>query len=90
MWQQFSRNFDLGASHREYKEVFEKVSSYKEGGRLVKDTALHLLRTGKFYLLPKLILHSGAKFIGYKLGKKYDKLPKSLVLKFCMNKDYFK
>ena len=90
MWQQFSRNFDLGASHREYKEVFEKVSSYKEGGRLVKDTAIHLLRTGKFYLLPKLILHSGAKFIGYKLGKKYDKLPKSLVLKFCMNKDYFK
>ena len=41
--QQFTRNFDLGASHREYSKVFDSVSSYKEGGRLVKDTALHLL-----------------------------------------------
>ena len=90
LWQQFSRNFDLGASHREYREVFSKVSSYKEGGRLVKDTALHLLRKGKFYLLPKLVFHSGAKLIGYKFGKNYDRLPKKLVLKFCMNKDYFK
>lgn len=90
LWQQFSRNFDLGASHREYKEVFEKVSSYKEGGRLVKDTAKHLLKVGKFYLIPKLVLHSAAKLLGYKLGKKYDKLPKKLVLKFCMNKEYFK
>ena len=90
LWQQFSRNFALGASHREYREVFSKVSSYKEGGRLVKDTALHLLRKGKFYLLPKLVFHSGAKLIGYKFGKNYDRLPKKLVLKFCMNKDYFK
>lgn len=90
LWQQFSRNFDLGASHREYREVFEKVSSYKEGGRLVKDTAKHLLKVGKFYLIPKLVLHSAAKLLGYKLGKKYDKLPKKLVLKFCMNKEYFK
>ena len=88
--QQFSRNFDLGASHREYREVFEKVSSYKEGSRLVKDTVLHLIKVGKFYLVPKLVFHSAAKLVGYKLGKKYDKLPKSLVLKFCMNKDYFK
>lgn len=90
LWQQFSRNFDLGASHREYREVFEKVSSYKEGGRLVKDTVKHLLKVGKFYLIPKLVLHSAAKLLGYKLGKKYDKLPKKLVLKFCMNKEYFK
>ena len=90
LWQQFSRNFDLGASHREYREVFEKVSSYKEGGRLVKDTAKHLLKVGKFYLIPKLVLHSAAKLLGYKLGRKYDKLPKKLVLKFCMNKEYFK
>lgn len=90
MKQQFTRNFDLGASHREYKEVFEKVSSYKEGKKLVKDTAVHLLKSGKFYLIPKLVFHSAAKLIGYKLGKKYDKLPKSMVMKFCMNKDYFK
>ncbi len=90
VWQQLSRNFDLGASHREFREIFDRVSSYKEGGRLVKDTALHLIKTGKPYLLPKLILHSGAKLLGYRLGKKYDRLPKRIVLKLCMNKDYFR
>ena len=90
MGQQFHRNFDLGASHREYREVFERVSSYKEGGKLVKNTALHLVKSGKVYLIPKLVFHSAAKLIGDRLGKKYDKLPKTLVQKFCMNKDYFK
>lgn len=88
--QQFTRNFDLGVSHREFKEIFDTVSSYKEGGKLVKNTAVHLIKTGKFYLIPKLVIHSAAKLIGYKLGKKYDRLPKSLVLKLCMNKEYFK
>lgn len=88
--QQFTRNFDLGVSHREFKEIFDSVSSYKEGGRLVKNTVKHLLRVGKFYLIPKLFFHSVAKLLGYKLGKRYDRLPKKLVLKLCMNKEYFK
>ena len=86
----FVKRTVFNASHREYRNVFDRVSSYKEGGRLVKDTALHLLKVGKIYLIPKLVFHSAAKLIGYKLGKKYDKLPKWLVLKLCMNKDYFK
>lgn len=87
---QFRRNFDLGVSHKEFSAIFSKVSSEKEGGRLVKNTASYLLKIGKWYLIPKLVLHSGAKYLGFRLGKKYDDLPKWLVLKICMNKGYFK
>lgn len=89
-WQQLTRNFDLAVSQRQYREIFEGVKSESEGVRLVKQTAKHLLKKGKWYLLPDLVFQSGFKFIGYKLGMKYEKLPMGLVRKLSMNKNYWK
>lgn len=88
--EQFHRNFDLGVSHREYASVFSKVSSEKEGGRLVGKSFVFLIKKGKILLIPKLFFHSVAKYLGYRLGKSYHRLPKKLVKKFSMNKGYFK
>ncbi len=87
--QQFRRNFDLAVSQRQHREIFEGVKSESEGIRLVKDTARHLLSTGKWYLLPDLVFQSGFKFMGYRLGKKYEKLPRRLVLCFTMNRAFW-
>lgn len=88
--EQFHRNFDLGVSHREYSHIFSKVSSEKEGGRYLKRNIGFLLKTGRLYLLPKLFFHTGAKYLGYRLGKEYHRLPKWMVNRFSMNKGYFK
>lgn len=88
--QQFARNFDLAVSQRQYREIFDGIKSETEGIRLVKETARHLVKNGKWYLLPDLVLQSGFKFLGYRFGKKYDKLPKKLVRKMSMNKGYWK
>jgi rhamnosyltransferase len=87
--QQFSRNFDLAVSQRQYREVFDGVKSETEGIRLVKETAGYLLKNGKWYLLPDLVLQSGFKFLGYRFGKKYEKLPKKLVRRLSMNKAFW-
>jgi rhamnosyltransferase len=87
--QQFSRNFDLAVSQRQYREIFDGVKSESEGIKLVKDTMKYLCAKGKWYLLPDLIFQSGFKFMGYRFGKKYDKLPMWLVRKFSMNKAYW-
>lgn len=87
--QQFTRNFDLAVSQRQYHEIFDNVRSESEGIKLVKATASHLLHTGKWYLIPDLVLQSGFKFLGYRFGKKYDKLPKKVVRTFSMNKGYW-
>lgn len=87
--QQFHRNFDLAVSQKQYPEVFSGLRSEGEGIRLVKNTAVWLCKKGKFYLLPKLIYVSGCKYLGYLLGKNYDRLPGKLV-RFCsMNKNYW-
>ena len=87
--QQLGRNFDLAVSQRQYREIFDSVSSESEGIKLVKDTFKHLMKTGRWYLVPDLVLQSGFKYIGYFLGKRYKRLPKALVRKLSMNKSYW-
>lgn len=87
--QQFKRNFDLAVSQIEYEEYFGNVKSESEGIRLVIETIKHLLKIGKWYLLPKLIAQSGAKYLGYRFGKKYQTLPPAWVRAFSWNKRYW-
>jgi rhamnosyltransferase len=88
-WEQFTRNFDMAVSQQQYREIFENVKSESEGIKLVKQSIKYLNKTKKPYLIPDLILQSGFKFLGYKAGRNYEKLPKSLIKKFSMNKSYW-
>lgn len=88
-WQQFTRNFDLGVSHRQYRQIFEGVKSESEGIKMVKQTATYLLRHGHPLKVVDLVLQSGFKFIGYRLGKQYDRLPLWLIRACSMQKSYW-
>lgn len=87
--QQLKRNFDLGVSHAQFPDIFGGIKTESEGMRLVKQTCSHLISIGKPWLIVKLIWLSGCKYIGYFLGKRYHKLPDSLVFACSMNKDYW-
>ncbi len=87
--QQLHRNFDLGVSQADHPEIFDRFSSEGEGIRLVQKTANWLIKNGYVYLLPRLVTSSGGKYIGYRLGKNYKKLPKWLILRLTMNPAYW-
>lgn len=88
--QQFHRNFDLAVSQADHPEIFEGVPSEGEGMRLVKDTAVYLIKIKKPWLILSLVWKSGFKYLGYQLGKHYKKLPRWLVLKCTMYPRYWK
>ena len=88
--QQFHRNFDLAVSQKDHPEIFAGISSESEGIRLVISTVKYLLKNKKGMEIPGLIVQSGCKFLGYKLGLHYEKLPEWLVLRCTMNKTYWK
>ena len=88
--EQFHRNFDLAVSQADHPEIFSGVASEGEGVRLVKKTAVHCLQIGKPWLIVTLVWQSGWKYLGYKLGKSYRKLPRRLVLRCTMNRAYWK
>lgn len=88
--QQFHRNFDLGVSQAEHPEIFQMARSESEGIKMVKQSAAYLARIKKPYLIPYLVMQSGCKFLGYRLGKSYEKLPQWLINKCTMNHDYWR
>lgn len=87
--QQFTRNFDLAVSQAMHPEVFKGIKSESEGMRLVKQTASYLKSIGRSEQIPRLIISSGFKFLGYRFGKMYRILPHFLVKAFSMNKGYW-
>lgn len=88
--QQFRRNFDLAVSQADHPEVFAGIRSESEGIRMVKSNAAHLCSIGKPYLIPQLVLVSGCKYLGYRMGRSYRSLPKWLVMRCTMNPHYWK
>ncbi len=87
--QQFQRNFDLGVSQTDHPEVFSGVRSETEGKRMVKSTIRHFKNIGKAYLIPDYVIMCAFRLMGYKLGRNYKKLPKSVVRSCSMNKEYW-
>ena len=88
--QQFHRNFDLGVSQADHPEIFETVSSESEGIKMVKQTIGKLKEAGYGKEIPSYIVTSGCKFIGYRMGKAYKKLPMWLIKKCTMSPMYWR
>ncbi|MCR5799100.1 MAG: glycosyltransferase family 2 protein [Lachnospiraceae bacterium] len=88
--QQFKRNFDNGVSHADHPEVFSGVKQEGEGMRMVKYVCARLAKEGHALSVPGYIYHTGCKFIGFKLGCRYKRLPKCLVYAFSSDRNYFK
>ncbi len=86
---QFQRNFDLAVSQADHPEIFAGLSSESEGIRLVMNTAEYLLRRGKWYLIPELLYKSGCKYLGYRAGRNYRKMPLWLVKKCSASTGYW-
>lgn len=87
--QQLKRNFDLAVSQAEHPEIFDEVKSEDEGIRLVKQTARYLIQIKKPWLVLSLVISSGFKYIGYRLGKRYRKLPAWVIKRCTMNQRYW-
>lgn len=86
---QFHRNFDLAVSQADHPELFSAVRSESEGIRLVKQTARYLVKQRRPWLVPGMFVKSGFKYLGYRVGKCYRLLPRALVLRCTMNKEYW-
>jgi len=86
---QFKRNFDNGVSHAEYPEVFENIKSEGEGKKMVKTIIIRLITKGHILQAIKYIWISACKYIGFKLGCNYKRLPSLAVRCFTSDKSYF-
>ena len=87
--QQFKRNFDVAVSQVDNPDIFGGIKSESEGIRLVRDTAGYLIKIRSPWLIMPLVIKSGFKYLGYKLGQRYKHLPQRLVVKLSSNPKYW-
>lgn len=83
---EFKRYFDIGVFHKCESWILEEFGKAEgEGMKYIKSEVKYLLDNGTWYLLPEFIIRNGMKYLGYKLGQKYEKLPMWMIKKFSMH-----
>lgn len=88
--QQLRRNFDLGVSQTQHPEVFGGLSSEGEGVQYVKAVSQQLLKEGRTWQIPAFGFRCAARLLGYRMGRRYQRLPKSVIVWCSSNRQYWK
>ncbi len=87
--QQFHRNFDLAVSQTMHPEIFGGIRSESEGVRLVKKSIRYCIKIGKPWLIVQVVMQSAGKFLGYRMGQHYRKLPGNVIRRCTMNRQFW-
>ncbi len=88
--QDFKRYFDIGVFHQEEHWILDLFKSpQKLGASYVKSEINFCLKYKKSGMIFISLIHSGMKYLGYHLGRKYKLLPLWLRQKFSMHKFYW-
>lgn len=87
--EQFSRNFDIGVSQFERKEIFEKIPSAKEGRKMLLNVSMRLLSGFHIIMFIDFVIECFYRYMGFKKGKNFEKLTIDECIKYASNKNYF-
>ena len=89
-FEEFRRYFDIGVFHAEHSDLlFRAGNGNKEGLKFVLRQAKSLWRQKALLSLLRLPFHVAAKFLGYKLGRKFTLLGTRLSRYLSMHKNYW-
>jgi len=84
--QEFRRYFDIGVFHQKEKWLLETFGKAEgEGRKYVQSEINYLLKHKAYGRIPEFFLRNGLKFLGYKLGKAYQHLPKKIIQNLSMH-----
>ncbi len=84
--EEFKRYFDIGVFYNRQRWIQDEFGKAEgEGGRYVKSELKYLIRDHAYHQIPQFFIRNGMKYIGYKLGNNYDKLPSSIIKKLSMH-----
>ena len=84
--EEFKRHFDIGVLHSSENWLLQEYGNAEShGASYVKSAVLYYLQNGVWYFLPDLFVRCGVKYIAYKLGRGYKRLPDVLRQRFSTN-----
>ncbi|SFC75729.1 rhamnosyltransferase [Parapedobacter composti] len=87
--EEFERYFDIGVFHSDNRWIFESFGRADGEGARYAWSELRYVGRRNPLLLPRVCCSFAAKWLGYKLGLAYRKLPGNLRKSFSMYKGYW-
>ncbi|MDD5716251.1 MAG: glycosyltransferase family 2 protein [Sulfuricurvum sp.] len=89
--EEFKRYFDIGVFHQCENWILKEFGKAEgEGIRYIKSEVKFLFENNAWYLLPEWFIRNGMKYLGYKFGQMYEKLPLWLIKKTSMHNRWWK
>jgi rhamnosyltransferase len=84
--QEFKRYFDIGVFHKTERWIRQEFGDIGGQGMKYVTSGLHfLVKKQKAHLIPEFAFRASMKYLGYKLGYHYEKLPKSIIPTLSMH-----
>ncbi len=87
--EEFERYFDIGVFHRDNHWIFDSFGRADSEGFRYAKSEIRYVGSRNPLLLPKVCCSFVAKWLGYKLGLSYPRLPMRLRKAFSMYKGYW-
>jgi len=89
--EEFSRYFDIGVFHVDEPWLLDTFGTTgSRGKQYVRSGISHLYKRGYYSLIVDFMVRVALKFLGYHLGRHYQKIPRKIVPKLSMNKNWWK
>lgn len=90
VFQEFKRYFDIGVFHKKERWILEEFGKVEgEGRAYIRSEIVFLIKEKKYHLLPEFFIRNGLKYAGYNLGRNYEKIPKSIITRISMHRDWW-
>ncbi|HCT3871633.1 TPA: glycosyltransferase family 2 protein [Klebsiella michiganensis] len=87
--EEFRRYFDIGVFHKDEPWIRQSIGGAGgEGKRYLLSEIKFLLKNAPHWI-PLACINNFMKILGYKLGHRYEKLPRKMIKSFSMHKRYW-
>jgi rhamnosyltransferase len=89
VFQEMQRYFDFGVLHAQLPELLRELGEPEGDGLRFMKSELRYMTTAAPRLLPEVVVRNAAKYLGYRLGRVFRKLPNSMRRRLSMTTGYW-
>ncbi len=87
--EEMQRYFDFGVMHTQLPDLLSELGNPEgEGARFVASELRYMAKTAP-WLLPLVPIRNAAKYLGYRLGRNFEKLPGFVCRRLSMTRGYW-
>ncbi|HFP9387039.1 TPA: glycosyltransferase family 2 protein [Raoultella planticola] len=87
--EEFRRYFDIGVFHKDEPWIRQSIGGAGGEGKKYLLSEIKFLLKHAPHWIPLACINNFMKILGYKLGQRYEKLPKMMIKSFSMHKRYW-